>query len=108
MAAGHRARPGRSAVNKKIIAAFIASAGISFAGGLGTIEGTVVDGSGAPVASGVRVEIVCGSVRKFAVVDGSGNFNVSGLPEGTCTITGSKSGLAVTSMSVAVSANAIS
>ncbi|MEO8704589.1 MAG: alpha-2-macroglobulin family protein, partial [Kofleriaceae bacterium] len=79
----------------------------SYAGGAGTIEGSVVNASGAVLASGVRVTITCGAVTRTAVIDRSGNFSVSGLPEGTCTITGQGSGFETISLAVTVSAGAI-
>ncbi len=89
------------------ILALALGASVSYAGGLGTIEGTVVNASGAVMSSGVRVDIQCGAVKKRATVDRGGNFSVAGLPEGTCTVTGTGAGLATFTVTVSVSAGSI-
>jgi hypothetical protein len=93
---------------RSLIALTLAAlASTSFAGGLGTIEGTVVGPSGAALASGVRINITCGTVKKTATLDRAGNFSVGGLPEGTCVVTGAGSGFATITLQVTVSAGAI-
>ena len=93
---------------KRALAAVILAVGLhAAAGGLGTIEGTVVNQSGATVSKGVRISIKCGAVTKTATLDGSGHFSVAGLPEGTCTVTGAGSGFATINLQVSVSAGSI-
>ncbi len=89
------------------LGSLLAVPAISSADSLGTIEGTVVNQSGAVMSSGVRVQITCGAVRKFATLDGGGHFVVSGLPAGACTLTSTGSGLATLTLSVTVSAGSI-
>jgi uncharacterized protein YfaS (alpha-2-macroglobulin family) len=90
-----------------IIFAVVAATARTYAGGAGTIEGSVVDASGAALAGKVRIEITCGTVHRTANIDGSGHFSVSGLPEGTCTVTGTGAGFAAQSFMVTVSSGAI-
>jgi uncharacterized protein YfaS (alpha-2-macroglobulin family) len=90
-----------------IIFAVVAATARTYAGGAGTIEGSVIDSSGSALAGKVRIEITCGAVHRVAAVDASGHFSVAGLPEGTCTVTGSGSGFAAQSFVVTVSSGAI-
>jgi alpha-2-macroglobulin-like protein len=76
--------------------------------GLGVIEGSVVNASGAVLGSGVRIVIRCGDVTRTAVPDRAGHFSVGGLPEGACTLTSSGSGLDTVTLQVAVAAGSIS
>jgi uncharacterized protein YfaS (alpha-2-macroglobulin family) len=79
----------------------------AMADSLGTIEGTVVNASGAVMSSGVRIQITCGAVRKQATIDGAGHFVVGGLPAGSCTVTGTAAGLATLTLSVTVAPGSI-
>ena len=93
---------------KRALAAVILALGVqAHAGGLGTIEGTVVNKSGATLAKGVRVTIRCGTVTRVATLDASGHFSVAGLPEGTCTITGTGTGFQTIHLQVTVAAGSI-
>ncbi|HEY5935591.1 MAG TPA: alpha-2-macroglobulin family protein [Kofleriaceae bacterium] len=93
---------------KRTLAAALLVFGVqAYAGGLGTIEGTVVNASGATLSKGVRVTITCGAVKKAATLDGAGHFSVAGLPEGTCTITANGSGFQTINLQVTVTANSI-
>ena len=85
----------------------IASPTPALAGGLGTVEGTVVDQTGKVLAAGVRVDITCGKVKKSAKLDAGGQFRISGLPEGTCTLTGNGKGFGTYLVEVTVSADSI-
>src|SRR5262249_48646222 len=105
VAAGGRRTAGRQAMKRQWIlcAALVAGARVSYAGGVGTIEGSVVNPSGNVVAAGtVQIAIACGAVHRTVMVDGSGHFSVSGLPEGTCTVTGTGSGFVAQTFQVAV------
>jgi hypothetical protein len=105
-------------MNRALLAS-LTTAGLAFAalavradgggspGAGGSIDGTVVDETGAGLSAGVRIRITCGPVSKTAVVDGNGHFTVTGLPEGPCVITGASAGKASISMGVTVSAGAI-
>jgi alpha-2-macroglobulin-like protein len=81
------------------------AASLADAGGLGTLEGSVVVAGGS--AAGARVEVVCGGLRRSVTVDGSGNFTVSGLPEGTCTVTIRRSGMADSVQTVTITGGSI-
>jgi len=70
---------------KRIAFILLAAAGVAHAA-TGGVEGTVLDQTG-KVATGVTIDIACAGVHKSARVDGSGHFSISGLPEGSCTLT---------------------
>nr|MBA2541634.1 carboxypeptidase regulatory-like domain-containing protein [Deltaproteobacteria bacterium] len=73
----------------------------------GTIEGSVVDPTG-KAATGARISVTCGKVRKTTSVDGAGGFTVSGLPEGTCTLTSTGAGFGTTTLTIEVAGGSIS
>jgi len=75
--------------------------------GAGTIEGSIVDGAGKVMSSGVRVQITCGSTRRTASLDAAGHFSVGGLPEGSCTLVASGSGFQTITLSIAVAGGSI-
>ncbi|MCE9573460.1 MAG: carboxypeptidase regulatory-like domain-containing protein [Deltaproteobacteria bacterium] len=77
------------------------------AGGSGSIEGTVVDESGQILATGVQIRITCGAVVKTASIDRAGHFVVSGLPEGTCTLSSTGAGKQAIAMQVTVAGGSI-
>ncbi len=77
-------------------------------GGLGTIEGSVVNASGAVLSSGVRIVIRCGDVTRTVTPDRAGHFTAGGLPEGACTLTSSGAGFETLTFAVAVDAGSIS
>src|SRR5262245_40562106 len=91
-----------------LIVGLIAIRALAQGGGPGVIEGSVVNASGAVVANGVRIVIRCGAVTLTAYPDRAGHFSVSGLPEGSCTLTSSGSGFETVTMQVAVAAGSIS
>jgi alpha-2-macroglobulin-like protein len=90
-----------------ICSALAAARAPAHAGGLGVIEGSVVNASGAVLASGVRIVIRCGDVTRAVTPDRAGHFSVSGLPEGACTLTGSGAGFETLTLQVAVAAGSI-
>ncbi|MEJ7596540.1 MAG: alpha-2-macroglobulin family protein [Kofleriaceae bacterium] len=93
---------------KRALAAAILALGVqAHAGGLGTIEGTVVNQAGATLAKGVRVTIRCGTMTKAATLDAGGHFSVAGLPEGACTRTGTGAGFQTINLQVTLAANSI-
>ncbi len=99
-------------MNRHLVSALAATglvlgAVVVHAGGNGSIEGTVVDETGAVLASGVQIRIACGAVVKAASIDRAGHFVVSGLPEGTCTLTGTGAGKQAISMQITVAAGSI-
>ena len=55
-----------------VVAALLCARTMSYADGTGTIEGTVVDASGAVLTRGVRIDIACGAVQKRATLDAAG------------------------------------
>src|SRR5262249_31920573 len=79
------------------------------AAGSGGVEGTVVDQqTSAVIAAGkVRVAIVCGAVRRAAIVDGAGHRAFADLPEGSCTRTASGGAYVASSLAVTVTGGAI-
>ncbi len=79
----------------------------AFAGGTGSVEGTIVDSQTGKVASGVTVSIACGSLRKAAATDASGHFVIDGLPEGACTLTTGGASYGPASVSVTVTGGSI-
>ncbi|MBK9034520.1 MAG: carboxypeptidase regulatory-like domain-containing protein [Myxococcales bacterium] len=89
------------------LGALLAAPAAVLAAGPGAIEGVVVDGSGAPLAAGVRVTITCGAVKKTATLDRGGGFSVTGLPAGTCTVSGQGAGFATVALTVTVADDAI-
>jgi hypothetical protein len=85
----------------------IASPTPAVAGGLGTVEGSVIDETGKVLAAGVRIDITCGKVKKSAKLDAGGQFRITGLPEGTCTLTGNGKGFGTYLVEVTVAADSI-
>ncbi|HWO18807.1 MAG TPA: alpha-2-macroglobulin family protein [Kofleriaceae bacterium] len=90
-----------------ICSALAAARAPAHAGGLGVIEGSVVNASGAVLASGVRIVIRCGDVTRTVAPDRAGHFAASGLPEGTCTLTSSGAGFETLTLQIAVAAGSI-
>ncbi|MBL0216241.1 MAG: hypothetical protein IPQ07_20445 [Myxococcales bacterium] len=89
------------------ILALIAGAQASaMAAPTGAIEGTLVEQPSGKVVSG-SVDLVCGKVRKSARADGAGHFQISGLPEGSCTLTASGGAFVTITMGVTVSSGNI-
>ena len=88
------------------LCALLATPATVVAAGPGAIEGVVVDARGAPLPAGVKVTITCGAVTKTATVDRGGGFSVTGLPAGSCTVTGQGAGFAATAVTVTVSDDA--
>jgi Ca-activated chloride channel homolog len=70
---------------------------------LAAIEGSIVD-SRAVAITGATVRVSCGTTNLFARVDGSGHFQIGGLPAGTCTVTAAATGYASRSTSLTVKA----
>ena len=83
-----------------IVAVVLAFRAWSAADGFGTIQGRIQSGGQA-----ARVSILCGSAAKTVTTDASGSFAVSGLPEGTCTLTATASGFKPLSIKLSVTAN---
>lgn len=75
--------------------------------GIGTVEGVVLDGSGAAVA-GARVELTVGTRTSSAVSDGTGRVRFDGIPVGTHRIRATFTGLAPASAEVTVTAGTVS
>jgi hypothetical protein len=73
----------------------------------GTIEGSVVDHTG-KVVPAAKLSVTCGKVRKSVSADGAGQFSISGLPEGSCTLTSTGAGFGTTTVVVEVAAGSIS
>ena len=74
----------------------------------GSVEGTLVDQQTGKVMANGSVDVTCGKVRKSGRADGAGHFVVSGLPEGSCTLTASGSEFVNVTLGVSVSSGGIS
>ncbi len=72
----------------------------------GSIEGTLIEQPEGKVVTG-SVDLVCGKVRKSGRADGAGHFLITGLPEGSCTLTASGGGFVTVSLGVTVSSGSI-
>jgi hypothetical protein len=94
--------------NAILLFSVLAAAGApAHGGGLGSIEGSVINASGAVLSSGVRIVIRCGDVTRTVTPDRAGHFSASGLPEGACTLTSSGAGFQTVTIQVAVAGGSI-
>ncbi|MBA3391273.1 MAG: von Willebrand factor type A domain-containing protein [Deltaproteobacteria bacterium] len=78
----------------------------SRADALASLQGTVRSAAGIAIA-GASVSVSCGSTTRSTTADSSGAFTITGLPEGSCTVTVTAAGFANAASKVAVSAKAV-
>lgn len=74
----------------------------------GSVEGTLVDQQTGKVMANGSVAITCGKVRKSGRADATGHFMVSGLPEGSCTLTASGGEFVNVTLGVVVASGSVS
>ncbi len=72
----------------------------------GSIEGTLIEQPENKVVTG-SVDLVCGKVRTSVRADGAGHFQITGLPEGRCTLTANGGGFVTVTLGVMVSSGSI-